>query len=106
MYDKEKYLNQYHNETENQYIVYIINIKDKNIWKIGKTNKLKYRLVNLKQSLYEEFEIYKTIRRDNNEDVLKLERYIKKKLQSYNIRGEWFNVDKEIIDKLIEDYDI
>lgn len=106
MYDKEKYLNQYHNETENQYIVYIINIKDKNIWKIGKTNKLKYRLVNLKQSLYEEFEIYKTIRRDNNEDVLKLERYIKKELQTYNIRGEWFNVHKEIIDKLIEDYDI
>lgn len=106
MYDKEKYLNQYHNETENQYIVYIINIKDKNIWKIGKTNKLKYRLVNLKQSLYEEFEIYKTIRRDNNEDALKLERYIKKELQTYNIRGEWFNVDKEIIDKLIKDYDI
>ena len=106
MYDHEKYLNKYHNETENQYIVYIIKIQDKNIWKIGKTNKLKYRMINLKQSLYEDFEIYRTIQRGNNEDALKLERYLKRELHSFNIRREWFNVDKEIIDKLIEDYDI
>jgi len=106
MYDREKYLNQYHNETENQYIVYIIKIQDKNIWKIGKTNKLKYRLINLKQSLYEDFDIYKTIRRDNNEDALKLEGDLKKELQHFNIRREWFNVNKDVIDKLIEEYDI
>jgi hypothetical protein len=101
VYNKEKYLNKYHNENKPVYNLYVIKIKNKNIYKIGKTNKIKYRLINLRQSLYEDFDIIHLIDCNTNDKVLYLERKLKKKLLEYNLIREWYKGD---IDNLINEY--
>ena len=101
VYNRQKYLNEYHNNNKPIYHLYVIKIKDKDIYKIGKTNKIKYRLINLRQSLYEEFDIIHLIDCNNNENSLFLERKLHKQLLQYNKKREWYQGD---IEKLINEY--
>jgi len=97
VYNREKYKLNY--LLSKEYVVYILKIVDKNIYKIGKTNSLKHRLINLKQSIYEEIVIHSVISCQTNTEALLKEKWLQHQLESYRIpsKKEWFKIPDEII---------
>ncbi len=86
----------------NHFCVYILKIADKPIFKIGKTNKLKYRVINLNQAIYEDWDFYKILSFNCNEDALKVERLFQKELYSFRIKREWFKCAQHVIDDVYQ----
>jgi len=91
-----------------EWVIYIIKIKDKDIYKIGRSSKIKYRIRNLRVSIYEDFE-FDVIKMCCRESSIKKERYIKEKLQEFRInKSEWFKCNSDVIEslkqKIITDY--
>lgn len=93
------YIRKYYQNIPNEYCIYFIKIENKNIFKIGRTNKFKIRLKNLKVSLYEKFS-YEILKCCCRESSIKKEKFLKKELECYNIIGEWYDCNIEIIDNL------
>ncbi len=71
--------------------VYIIKIKNKPIYKVGVSNKLKARLRNLKVSIYEEFDILYVFPHNTRQEARSHEQKIKLCNAIYRIRGEWYS---------------
>ena len=102
MYDKLKYLNTYHVQNKPEYVVYFLQISQHpTIFKIGKTNRLKYRMINLNQALFVDTTLYHQVKCCCNSHALQLERKIQKELSIYKIKNEWFNVPLETMIKYI-----
>jgi hypothetical protein len=100
-YDKEKYLKTYHEENKNDFVIYVIKIQreieaNKYIFKIGRTNKWKYRLINLNQSLYDNYTV-QFINCCNKDQTCRLERYLLNRLfeKRYNNKKEWFLLQED-----------
>lgn len=91
-----------------QYCVYILKIDNEPIYKIGKTNKLRYRLVNLCQALYQKFEVYRIIPCPSNEEAKMKERFLLDVFEDFRIphKREWFNIPSvDIINDILEKVD-
>ena len=104
MYDREKYLKRYHEIEKDNFTVYILKIENKNVFKVGKTNRLKYRLINLRQALYENVDIYRLISCPDSNSAISLERKIQHMLKEYRIRREWFECDESKMDEIIKEF--
>jgi len=103
MYDREKYKQKY-KESMASYC-YIIKIDGKDIYKVGKTCRLKYRLINLNQAIYDNWDIYHLISCENNESALAIERRLISQLKDYRLNGkrEWFLIKKEQMDQILNE---
>ena len=102
MYNKIKYLDKYHNQNKPDYIVYFLQVSHSpTIFKIGKTNRLKYRMINLKQAFFFDTNLYHQINCCCNTHALELERKIQKELSIYKIKNEWFNVPLETMKQIL-----
>ena len=73
------------------YVCYILKIKDKEIYKVGRSNKLKCRLRNLKVSLYEEFCVLHQFEHATHNEAVIHERLLKTINAPNKIRGEWLS---------------
>ena len=86
-----------YSQIPNEHVVYILKIKDKEIYKIGYTNKLSIRLRNLSVSLYEQFDVIKTFRFNTRKESQDAEKafHTALKLAGKQITStkstEWFN---------------
>jgi hypothetical protein len=104
MYDREKYLKRYHEIEKDNFTVYILKIEGKNIFKVGKTNRLKYRLINLRQALYENVDIFSLIPCENSSSAILLERKIQHLLKEFRIRREWFECPNNKIEEILAEF--
>jgi len=84
---------------------YVIKIEGKDVFKIGKTNRLKYRLINLNQAIYDNWDIYRLISCEDNESALATERHLISQLKDFRLNGkrEWFSVEKEQMDHILNE---
>lgn len=82
----------YYRKFEERHTIYILKIQDKNIFKIGRTNKLYWRLKNIRVSLYENSDIYELIDCCCKQNALKKENFVKSQLEKYRLRGEWYEI--------------
>jgi hypothetical protein len=101
MYDRERYKKKY-SESMASYC-YIIKIDGKDIYKVGKTSRLKYRLINLNQALYDNWDIYRLISCEDNHSALATERHLISQLKDFRLNGkrEWFSVEKAKMDEIL-----
>jgi hypothetical protein len=89
-----------------QEVIYVIQILNKPYFKIGRSNCLQYRLMNLNQSIYEKFDIIHKIEMCCKKSSMKCERYLLEKLNQYKItnKKEWFEIhDVNVLNNYIED---
>jgi predicted GIY-YIG superfamily endonuclease len=77
-------------------ICYILKINDKEIYKVGVTNKLKARLRNLRVSIYEDVECVNEYEFKSRKDALECERNLKKNNKEHRIKGEWYSKNPKI----------
>lgn len=103
MYNRETYLKRYYSKPE-QYVVYVLQIKDKDIFKVGMSKRLTHRLYNLKQSLYEPFDVVYTFNFADSITCANTEGSIKQVLKPYNIRGEWFSCSRQVVENVVNSF--
>ena len=85
MYNKEHY-----HQCPIKYVVYVVRIEGKNIFKIGSTNRLQHRLRNLLQGVYEPCHVFATIQVCCAEDARGVEKGLHGVMAQYRLRREWF----------------
>ena len=73
-----------------KYICYILKIHDKDIFKVGITNRLKARMRNLRVSMYEDVDCVNEYEFNDRQEALNCERMIKKESEKWRIKGEWY----------------
>ena len=103
MYNHEKYLKCYYSKPV-EHVVYILKITDKDIYKVGKSKRLTHRLYNLKQSLYEPFEVFQLLKFEDAFECSNTEASVKELLKPYNIRGEWFQCTRQVVENVINTF--
>ena len=97
------YIKKYYDGIPTKFVLYFIKIKDKHIYKFGRTNKLMKRLSNLRVSIYEDIELYSVIPCCCRQSSINKEKYIKDEIEPFIIRGEWFRLsDNSLLDMKIE----
>jgi hypothetical protein len=69
--------------------IYLIKLKEQNIYKIGVSQNVRRRLLDINNILPFEFDI---VSLHNFKDVYNLEEYILKKFKGYKLKGEWFKL--------------
>ena len=79
-----------YNKIPISYVCYILKIDDKEIYKIGMSNKLKARMRNLRVSFYENINCIKTFEFPCRKEALEFEKQLKIDSHEYHIRGEWY----------------
>lgn len=77
--------------------VYIIRTEGTNFYKIGRTKNVEQRIYSLRTANPYPVEVVLACRID---EAFKVEAYLHYKLQRYSIRGEWFELPKDILDKI------
>ena len=96
MYNKERY-----QSSPIEYVVYVMRIKGKNIFKIGQTNRLKHRLRNLLQGIYEPCHIFCTITTSSNVHARMVEKSLHGVMEEYRLMREWYHCPPdELIDEV------
>ena len=80
-----------YNKIPIEYVCYILKIHDKDIYKVGISNKLKARMRNLRVSFYENVECVNEFEFATRKEALEYEKALKENNQQYHIKGEWFS---------------
>jgi hypothetical protein len=85
-----------------EHIVYFLKINDHDIVKVGRTNKLQYRLMNITQSLWHDFTVTR-VPCCCSKQAKVLERTLHHILVPHRIKGEWYHMTAELMNTVIQD---
>ena len=80
-------------------IVYVLKLKDKNIYKIGVTNDLNRRLKQISPRLPFEVEVEHTIKHNH---IYNLEKELHERFSDKRMNGEWFRLNKSDLQEIRE----
>ena len=88
----------------NCHLVYVLSIVGTNTFKVGKTSCLSYRLKNLRQSLYQDSAVIRTIVCPTTHDANRVEKRLHRLLEYCRLRGEWYDCPHSQLDNIISQH--
>ena len=99
-YNSEVY-RRYYRAVPERHVAYVLRISGKNIWKCGSTNRLQFRLKNLRQALYEDSEVYTLIPCCCRKHASDMEKQLHATLSAFRLQREWYACTEDTLNDYI-----
>lgn len=94
-----KFLQQYRS-TPKVHCIYILEVPEDGVCKVGRSSRLKHRLTNLRACVWKQHTVH-VIRCANAEESRDLDRYLKKALAESHRVGEFFNCSHKDVEETV-----